>query len=409
MNNISYKLFQLILLCCATALLMFSSCKKTVSQGPVITGIRNYAAIPNDTALTSLTPTGQWVIIQGYNLKNAVRITFDGVPVSFNYGLFADTCAIVQVPFIIPYNTVSADDLNTIKYTTIDGTTTFNFNIVVPPPAITGISNEMANKGDSVRIYGANFFLINSFSFAGTPVTNYNVSADGTYIGFIAPGSAEGGPVSITTKSGTYTTPFNVEDSINGVLCNFDNVFTYQWWSAGLSNNNPDFAGNRGQYAILNTSGPLNNGDGSWWNGGRGINCNAAQWVPAANLSDPPANWALKFEINVPNPWNGTTIYIVKDFNWTYLARYEPWKSPSGATGAVKTNGWQTVTIPLSSFLTKPNGGLDGTGTAAANLSALLGSAGSGGVNMYIMNDGSARSATGFYAGIDNIRVVKIK
>jgi len=391
----------------AGALMLLGACKKTSSSGPVITGVRNYLQAPGDSSLSGLVPAGQWVVLEGRNLKDAVSISFDGVQISFNYGLFSDTSAVVQVPTVIPFNTVSAADLNTIRYVTISGSTTFKFPIVVPPPAINTISNEMANAGDSVHITGANFFLISDVHFGGAPITTYNVSPDGTTMGFVVPASTPAGPVSITTKSGTSATPYNVEDTVNGVLCNFDNVMTYAYWSAAMDNSSTDYPGNRGSYAVLNTGGPLSNNDGAWWNGGRGINCNGAQWVPQANLGDPVGNWAVKFEINVPTPWNGISIFVVKDYSWTYLARYEPWV----ATGtAYKTTGWQTVTLPLSSFLTQPSGGKNGTGNAAPSLTTLLGSTGFGGVNIYTMNDGSAAmSATGLTAGIDNIRVVRIQ
>lgn len=385
---------------------MLAACKKTSSTGPLITGVRNYAPAPADTVLTSLTPAGQWVVLEGHGLKDAEQILIDGIPVTFNFGLFSDTSAVVQVPSVIPFNTVPAADQNTIKYITASGSTTFTFNISVPPPVVTNISNEMAAPGDSVRITGANFFLIGNLSFAGVTVSSYTVSSDGTSLGFVAPQTSGGAPLIITSKSGTYTSPFNVEDSITGVLCNFDNVMTYQYWSAAMSNSGATFPGNRGNYAIFNTGGPLSGGDGSWWNSGRSINCNSAQWVPVARLGDTAGNWALKFEISVPSAWNGISIFFVKDGNWGYLARYEPWKGGNAYT----TAGWQTVTIPLDMFLTTPSGAKDGTGVSASSLTVLLGGAGSGGVNAYVMNDGAAAlSPTGLYAAIDNIRVERIK
>jgi hypothetical protein len=410
MYKISYSHCRGLLLACVAVLSTFSACKKTTTAGPVLTGVRYYAASPSDTALTSLTPTGQWVVLEGHNLKNAVQILLDGVPVSFNAALFSDTSAVVQIPTVIPFNSVAASDLNTIKYTTAGGTANFKFSVVVPPPSIAYISDEMANPGDSVWIIGTNFFLISNISFAGATVASYNVSSDGTVLGFVAPPFAAGAPASVTTKSGTTATPFNVEDNTNGVLCNFDNVFTYQWWSAGLDNSSANYPGNTGQYAILNTNGPLNSKDGSWWGGGRSINCNGAQWVPVANLNDPVGNWALKFEINIPSPWSGVTLYFAKDGNsspWTYIARYEPWKSPSGAISPVKSRGWQTVTMPLTAFLTQPTNGLPGTGNPAPDLTTLLGSSGNGSINVYVMNDSPAPAQ--LVAGIDNFRVVKIK
>ncbi|MDO6430304.1 glycan-binding surface protein [Flavitalea sp. BT771] len=409
MYNISYSRCQRLLLACVAALLLFASCKKTGSSGPVLTGVRYYAPSPNDTAMASLTPSGQWVVLEGHNLKDAVQILFDGVPATFNRTLFSDTSAVVQIPTVIPFNSVAAGDLNTIKYVTTGGSATLSFSIVVPPATITNISDEMANPGDSVWISGANFFLISDITFAGASVGSYNVSSDGTSLAFVVPQFSTGGPLSITTKSGTTATPFNVEDFTNGVLCNFDNVFTYQWWSAGLDNSSAKFPGNNGTYAILNTNGPLSNTDGGWWNGGRSINCNGAQWVPVANLNDPLANWALKFEVSVPSAWNGTSIFLAKDGNWKYIARYEPWKVSDNATAPFKTNGWRTVTLPLTQFLTKPTNGKDGTGIMAPDLTTLVGSSGNGSINAYVINDGPGPAATGLNVAIDNFRVVKIK
>jgi len=409
MYKILYNHYQGLLLTCIAALLLFSACKKTGSSGPVLTGVRYYAPSPNDTALANLTPTGQWVVLEGHNLKDAVEILFDGVPASFNRTLFSDTSAVVQLPTVIPFNSVAAGDLNTIKYTTTGGSTTFAFNIVVPPATITSVSDEMANPGDSVWVHGANFFLISNITFADATVGSYNVSSDGTTLAFVVPQFTAAGPLAITTKSGTTATPFNVEDFTNGVLCNFDNVSTYQWWSAGLDNSSATFPGNNGTYAILNTNGPLSNNDGGWWNGGRSINCNSAQWIPASNLNDPLANWALKFEVSVPSAWNGTSIFFARNGDWTYIARYEPWKLSSNATSPFKTNGWQTVTMPLTQFLTKPANGKDGTGLVAPDMTTLVGSSGSGSINAYVMNDGAAPAATGLNVAIDNFRVVKIK
>ena len=78
-------------------------------------------------------------------------------------------------------------------------------------------------------------------------------------------------------------------------------------------------------------------------------------------------------------------------------------KDASGNTFNYSTTGWQTVTIPLSMFLTN-----NGTGTAASSLTELLGSSGSGSVNIWLINNSPAATATGTNAAFDNIRVVKI-
>ena len=394
----------LLLVLLAAVALMQPGCKKDSSSStgtPVITHIRNYVAHPGDSLLTSV-GTGQWVVISGKNLKGALQINFDGVKGSFNDAWFSDTSAIVLIPAVIAFPTVPAKQLNTIQYVTTHGQTTFSFSIVPPAPTIAGISNEDANPGDSVKINGFNFFFIQSVTYGGVNVTDYKESNDGTSISLAVPASvtSTGGIVSVTTKSGSASTLYNVSDFTTGVLNNYDNVNNFSWGSS-TSNSSSAYPGNNGYYGLLNgTAVPAN--DDSWWNGGRSINLNAATWVPTANMSDPVSDYALKFEINVKVPWAAGSINVIKDYSFnTYMAVYRPWKTASGATVPFTTKGWQTVVIPLTNFRT--NGG---TGVQPSSLSDLLGS-GSGSLNMLFNNDGPSVIAN-YEIAIDNIRIIKI-
>jgi hypothetical protein len=381
---------------------MQSACRKDETVGaPVITSVRNYAASPADTLVSAIT-TGQRVVLIGHNLKDAVQISFNGVPATINSAMFSDTSAAVLVPAVIPFPSVPAESLNTIRYVTRQGATTFTFSIVAPPPSITAISNENANEGDSVRISGLNLFFIEELTFAGTAITQYAEANDGTSIGFVLPALEQGGPVVITTKSGTAITPYNVNDDKTGMLCNFDNVNTFSW-GASVDNSSLAFPGNRGYYAVLKNN-VLGAGDGAWWNPGRSINTNDVQWVPVDSLSLSIDDYALKFEINVPAAWTGTSIYAIKGYAFDYLARYEPWQGTDGIVSPFTTKGWRTVTVPLSLFRTN-----DGKGTAAESLTTLLGATGKGAVNIQTKNFSGSPSASGLEAAVDNIRVVKIK
>jgi hypothetical protein len=499
MNFIKYLSAMALLV-----VIIMPACKKeTTSAEPTITSIRNYAAAPNDTVVTSITP-GQWVVIHGTNLKNAVRILFDGVEASFNYGVFDNDRAVVQIPSVIPFNSVPAELLNTVTYVTTTGTTTYQFNFNYPAPVITGVSTETFFPGDSVYILGSGFFLVQSVSFAGATITNYNVDSMGTRIGFVCPALAQvpggvitvvakggtatttktyavgkpsillisnenpsagdsvyivgaafkdiqtivfsgvtissynvskdyttigfvcptlssSGVVTVTTLYGTASTTFNVNDVTTGIIGNFEwgEAFGYAWWGgASLASGNPSsgwppydplITGNSSMYVLLN--GPsMNSGDGSnsstairlQKNDGSGPQC-----IPAANLTDLPENWAVKFEMNVPKAWNGASLCLTTDVNG-YMYRFEPWRDPSGAAD-FKTKGWVTVTIPLSSFRanTAPSG--DGRGANLSDLKNLFGPTGASHLYLYMHNYGAGVTETGYYAGFDNIRIVKIK
>lgn len=393
----------LLLALLAAVVVIQSGCKKEVSASkgtPVITSIRNYVAHPGDSLLNSV-GTGQWIVISGKNLKGALAINFDGVKGSFNDAWFSDTSAIALIPAVIAFPSVPSDKLNTIQYVTNHGETTFSFPIVAPAPTISGVSNEDANPGDSVRINGLSFFFIKSVTYGGINVTSYKPSNDGTSISLAVPAgiTQTGGIVSVETKTGKATSVYPVHNFVTGVLNNYDNINNFSWGS-GTSNNSIAYPGNNGNYGVLKASN-IPAGDGSWWNDGRSINTNPAQWVPQANLKDTLSHYALKFEIAVSKPWTNGSIQIVKDYSWTYSAVYHPWKTATGSTVAFTTKGWQTVTIPFSNFV-------NDKGFAASTLTELLGSAGAGAINITFINDGSS-TINAFEAVIDNIRIVKIK
>lgn len=406
MKKLNYLIKSCLLLALlASVVVMQSGCKKDASpsQGtPVITHIRNYVAHPGDSLLTSV-GTGRWVVISGKNLKGALNITFDGVKASFNDAWFSDTSAIALIPAVIAFPSVPSKELNTITYVTTHGQTTFSFPIVAPAPSISGISNESANPGDSVKIYGFNFFFVETLTYAGLPVTSYKLSNDGTFISLTVPAGVTqtGGIVSVKTKSGLASTPYTVHDLVTGMLNNYDAINNMSWGS-GTSSSSTDYPGNSGTYGIIGASG-LPPYEYSWWNYPRSVNLNGSQWVPVAKLSDPLADYVFKFEISVPaaTPWTTGNLYILKDYSNAYQAVYRPWKDAAGKTKPFTTNGWVTVTIPLSSFV-------NDKGLPAGSLTELLGSGGSGGLNFWFIND-TAAPVTNFAAGVDNMRVVKIK
>lgn len=401
-NSFTCLLFVSMML--AAALLVSCNNEEDSGSGPVITEVRNYEPAPNDTVVNKLVP-GQWVVLKGSGLKDAVKIAFNGIAVDFNGGLFADNYAVVQVPAVIPFPSVAENDLNTIEVVTPKGKVIFDIDIVAGPPALDRISNENALPGEEVVVYGTNLFQISELTFAGVPITEFTGSDDGTSVSFIMPDAAVSGPLKITTASGEITTLFNVNDLTTGMICNFDTIGSMAWGTS-TSDSDPDFPGSRGVYPILNP-GALSAGNFTWWENGRCINIEQVQhWIQPNDLALDLSQFALKFEINIAGTWKGGSIFIIKDSNWTYLARYEPWKT-AGGKGVTTEGKWTTVTIPLTEFRTKKDN-KDGTGDPASSLTELVGNTGTGGIKFLTINDASAPAPGDFRAAVDNIRVVKI-
>jgi hypothetical protein len=372
---------------------------------PIITHVRNFADSPNDTLVNQIVP-GQTINLVGFNLRKATEISFQGIVADLGEIVYTDSSAIIQVP--IDLSGGNASLANKIAYTTIYGSVTFSIKII-GPPVVTRISNEVPLEGDSVFLYGDNLTAVQSLTFAGATISSYKLSADGTSIGFVSPALTQSGPVVITTDGGEFTTAYNVNDVVSGGISNFEwsGPFQWAWWgganlecgnpSSSWPPFNPDFPGNPSQYLVLKTN-PMNSGDGADWSSA--IRMENVQWMPAENLSDPMDQWVIKFEMNVPDDWNGITITIATSNGSAY--RYEPWKTPTGSI-PFTTKGWQTIVIPLSSFRAS-----DGTGSPVTSLINLLGSGGTSNMFLIMKNYGASLSATGFNGAFDNFRVIKL-
>lgn len=363
---------------------------------PTITAISNVFANPGDS-----------VYVYGTNLVLIHSFSYGGTPItSFKTSLDG-----TSIGFLMPAQTPT-DQVNVVTKTGA-----VNFKIVATP-TITRVSNENANTGDSVYVYGTYLKNIQSLSFAGSPITSFVSASDGSSVRFVLPALTQAGPVSVTTKFGTATTVYNVNDINTGAISNWEwsGAFNWAWWggatltsgnpASGWPPYNPDFPGNPSQYMVLKT-GTLASGEGNTYSN-YAILMNNAQWVPAANLNDSPANWAIKFEVSVPQSWNGGTIDILSGTG-SYIARWEPWQVTPSATAPYTTKRWITVTIPLSSFRTTDPTLGDGKGASLSKITDLTGPTGNTACTIYIHNYSKAATTSGFYAAFDNVRVVKIK
>ncbi len=368
---------------------------------PIISAISDVFAAPGDS-----------VYLYGSNLVLVQQFSYGGTKIpKFNSNVNG-----TSLGFLMPATT--SDKL--IIVTTKSGTARDTINA---KPIIYGISNCNANGGDSVYVYGNYLKTVQSISFGGATITNFTEAPRGAYVKFVAPASNSysSGPVTIVTSYGTVSTVYKVNtqniDKV-GLLGDMEwgDNFGFGWGaSEHLTYAQADFNGsmgtNKSQFMYI---------DNPALAGGASVfiplgNSNTGNhWLPAANITDPPSNWALQFDISVAKPWNGGTLYISTEYATDnqnvpiYVARYEPWKIPgTNKTVAFKTKGWQTVIIPLSEFRSKVD--QLGDGVSISRISDLLGSTGAGKYNMTLKNFDTSPTATGFYTAIDNIRCVKIK
>ncbi|WP_315817311.1 glycan-binding surface protein [Paraflavitalea speifideaquila] len=397
----TYNCFVIVLLALVTG---FTACEKDKDAKPVITRLRAISPSPNDSTLTLAGP-GQTVVIQGRGLATTTQIFFNGYPTPFNSALLADDNIVVTIPADMPFASLDPAQLNTVKVITRNGEAVLGFPVVPPPAVLLSASNENGLAGERITIRGNNFFFVEKVIFPGGIAATANLAtvASGTTIEVTVPaGIAQAGPLQVVTKSGTGSSVFLFNDYATGMISNFDNINTFSW-GCTIKDDASLFPGNHGKYAHLQQDGITGN-NWDWWNGKRGMMTNAKDWLPASELGNPAGNYAMKFDIYVKEPWTTGVLFIGPPPNdtWVYMYRYEPWKTQPG----FKTNGWITVTVPLSEFRKKSASGTDGAGDQAAKVSDVIGGIDEIAKFMFVNDTGTPIAKLDM--AIDNVRVYKI-
>ncbi|HYC84871.1 MAG TPA: glycan-binding surface protein [Chryseosolibacter sp.] len=398
-NKITSRLTMLLIYLGSIAFLI--SCNDNEADPPVITDVR--VVSKPDTSISAI-GAGSLVVIEGKNFTGVKQVLFNDFPAPFNPNYVTDHTIIVTIPEEAPTEVTDPNTPNEIRVVGEGGAAVFDFALLPPPPQIF-VLNEFTKPGDEMVLYGTNIFLVEKVILPGDiEVTGFTVDEEGTTLTFTLPVNAtEPGPIQLKTKYTTVTSP--AINDVTGMLVNFDDIGSLEWGTAESADESA-FPGGRGEFALMDF-GTIPADNWSWWEWGRSINTpGSTVWLPQEKLSESLEDYALKFEMFVKKPWKHGTFMIVKGYNWTYLARFAPWRNTPQKV--FETDQWVTVTIPLTMFKTKANN-IDGTGEPAPSMEALLGD-GKGNFNLFYVNDKTYSDGPqeGFSTGIDNVRLVKI-
>lgn len=381
---------------------------------PVINKVALVDAALRDSSITAVLP-GTLVHITGSGFANLQQVFFNDVPAAINTALNTPNSIIVTVPDNAPTGADGTQVPNTVKVVTANGVAIYTFALLPPPPSITAVSNENATAGTQIIIRGTNFYSLTSVKFGTVAATGYTYND--TAVTVTVPTLTAAAPVIVAGKYGADTTVFFFNLAAypaTGVLADFENGSSYMGWQywGGINTNGAaayktTFPGYTGDFIVVNPTAAIPAGNGGWYSDNRAVMVAAGAWMSTSELVNAVGNYALKFEIAVnPNkPWTNGAIMIVPNGNFNYMARYAPYESTSGKS--FSTSGWQTVTIPLTSFL-KGTGSYNATGSPAAYITDLTGGGNSASLQLMLYNDGEA-DVTAFSAGFDNVRIVKVK
>lgn len=333
---------------------IISCTKNDIGGVPVIERVRVTNPALKDSNISNAVPE-TFIVIEGRNLANAQQVLFNGFPAYFNPAYNTNTHIFVSIPSSTPTPDRDPRVTNAITVITSGGEVVYSFNIIPPPPSITGIINENSKPGMKMVVNGRYFFSVNEVVLPGDKVvTDITKNAEGTQISFTVPADLGNTPGKLVLRSpyGTDTSDAEVNKMSGvGMISNFDNINNQSWGFTQVTDNSSLFPDNTGKYVRNQLFNLELKAVDAWWEAGRGIVFNSTSVLDdagKASLSGSANRYALKFEINTKVPWDPNFIFRIT-FNEKYTYIYEP--NLSVPTNIFHTeNHWQTVTIPLGQF-----------------------------------------------------------
>lgn len=315
---------------------VYTAADKSVSSSNVLNFV-----LPT---ITGLTPdNGQFgveITIEGTNLDLVTSVQFTG-GVSAAVTSTSLTTATVNLP-------VGATT-GPVTVVTTNGSTvasSVDFEVAVATAAVITSMPAMAAPGDMISIVGEHLDELNEVIFPGeVPATMFGTKTATLIEVFIPLATQTGvGNIKFITFTGQefFSPPINIQgvDPVVDpalVFFNFDNLGSW-WGDTGGVENDPDLSLDGSNYFRVNDD--LSGWKGFFWR-------NGADNFPGATVGTNISGYVLKFDINVLEPITGGVIqWRLNGTEGDFWYRWNPWAD----TGSFSTNGWITVTLPLSGF-----------------------------------------------------------
>ncbi|MCL1938175.1 MAG: glycan-binding surface protein [Candidatus Azobacteroides sp.] len=363
-----------------------------------------YVRIPDAASADSLLDgafLGDAVCIVGNNLRSVHELYFNDQQAILNTSLITDHTLIVSVPSGIPEHVTDSMYLITKS----GEQALYPFKSKVPKPTVSSISCEYVPDGGEAVLYGDYFIddpnIPLAITMAGNiPVTNI-LDIQKTQVRFEIPKGAEKGYINVTSLYGTGRSHFQFRDD-RGIILDFDDLKATGGWRPG---NLASDGGISGNYVVF--KGDLKDDD--WNEDNFSFNLwGIAAGRPQGDFFDAStsnlAKLVFKFEINILAPWSADGMQIVftswdtQNTNAYYSddshsrGLWIPWST----TGSYQTDGWITVSIPMSDFKYNRTGGTVD----------ILGPGNYGGLSIFVWNGGVPGTPCTTEMRLDNIRVV---
>lgn len=405
-NKFNNKLSAMIMLLITLFTgLLFQACDGNEEEMfmPEISYVRITDPLKSDS-LVAHAFMGSTVAIMGNNLKDVDEIWFNDQKAFVNFSFVTNSTIIVTIPAIIPATVtnlmllVNSNKVDTLKYP---------FGVDVPAPLVNSLLCEYVVDGGTAVVKG-NFFIDDPSSplkviFPGNlegTIESFTINE----IRVTVPEGAGVGPISVKSIYGNTRSAFWFRDDRNMVL-NFDDLTAAGGWRSGVigSSNPAPVDGNyvRFQGAMAAAAGATWDEDHFSFN----------LWPSSNGRPDAPfytgeiEDGVIKFEVYVVEPWSSSALQMIFTPYSTsgtngYIGDasvprglWIPWKD----SGTYKTEGWITVSFPLSSFTFTGSGGTCENVLTKEMLR---------GLTFFVWNGGVAGTDCTPHICIDNIRVV---
>ena len=337
----------------------FQACQKDSGVGggiPVVKYIRITDPLKSDS-LVNHAFMGNTVAIMGENLQNVREIWFNDQSAILNTSFMTSKTIIVAIPNVIP-GTVT----NEIKLVMRDKTVlNYPFGVDVPSPLVESMLCEYVKDGGTAVLKG-NFFIDDPSAplkviFPGN-VEGQVLSNTLNEIQVKVPAGVGPGPITVKSIYGSSRSTFYFRDDRN-IYLNFDELTSSGSWRSGTTLSDANSLDRK--YLML--KGICGDNVGSEDYSGGGFVCELwgdANGRPQKNFfAGSPADYLLKFEANVIEwsgaylnicwgPWASSVGPYQNQLYWGDVNARGLWRPWESNGGSYKTDGWITVTIPMS-------------------------------------------------------------
>ncbi len=278
--------------------------------------------------------------ITGTNLDIVAKVKFNG-----GKEVEVKNPSATQIKVTVPVGTISGN-ISVVATNGDEVSSEQQLNILASTASVITKMPTSAKPGQKIRIEGENLDEISEVIFPVDVTATMFGSKSNTVIEVFIPSKTKTGLGRIkfiTTKGETVESPeINIQGidpiaDLSLVFFDFDNLG--RWWGdAGVNEKDPALTVDGSNYFRVNQS--CNGWTGFFWR-------NGANNFPGNVVGTQISKYVMKFDVNVLSPITGGEFaWRMKGSEGDFWYRWKPWE----ATGSYKTDGWITVTVPLTAF-----------------------------------------------------------